>query len=91
LNIYLSLISQALLQAEKQFVPRTEVRVGIIENYNKAKFTLSIWIGCGCPKTDVVNPLCLSTKRRFSKDLEKHKANNSFNFSEKIIINPELL
>ena len=61
LNMYSSLISHSLLQAESQLVPRSRVLVGsqvkgwsgnpsLVEACQKAKFWLGIWIECGRPK-----------------------------------------
>ena len=102
LNMYSSLISHALLQAESHFVPRSRVRAGsqvkgcsrnpsLVEACQKAKFWLGIWIECGRPKNGIVNQIRNSTKRHFFKELQKHRAAIRFDFSEKIMSNPTLL
>ena len=40
---------------------------------HRAKFWLSVWKDCGCPRSGIINSIRLTTKRRFSKELSLHR------------------
>ena len=86
LNIYCSEITYAIHTAEKAAVPVRKVRHGMeVRNWRNnpnllaacdpAKFWLQLWTDCRKPRSGVVNAARVHTKRKFSKFIAQHKAN----------------
>ena len=83
LNIYCTEICQALLHAERLAVLKVKVRKGMVQKWpenpslvatcHRGKFWLSVWKDCGCPRSGIINSIRLTTKRRFSKELNLHR------------------
>ena len=93
LNIYCSEITHAIHTAEKTAVPVRNIRHGTeVHNWrnnsyllaacDSAKFSLHLWVDCGKPRSGVVIAVRVYTKRKFTKAIAQHKANEIARTSE---------
>ena len=58
---------------------------------DSAKFWLQLWADCGKPRSGVVNAVRIYTKRKFSKAIAQHKANEIARTSEIVDNSPPAL
>ena len=102
LNIYYAELTHALLFAESQGVPKSRARQKTQEKgwssnpllqlaCDRATFWYGIWKECGRPHSGVVKEIRVASKRRFGKELARHRVQLKSELSEKVIKNPNLL
>lgn len=102
LNMYFYEICHSLRVAERVAVPLRSVRRGsrvkgwasnseLVKARAAAKFWLGVWHECDRPRSGVVNELRVYTKRRFAKELRKHRSSLKRETVSKIIENPNLV
>ncbi|KAK2709827.1 hypothetical protein QYM36_013485 [Artemia franciscana] len=100
--MYFYEICHSLRVAERVAVPLRSVRRGsrvkgwasnseLVKARAAAKFWLGVWHECDRPKSGVVNELRVYTKRRFAKELRKHRSSLKRETVSKIIENPNLV
>ena len=58
---------------------------------DRATFWYGIWKECGRPHSGVVKEIRVASKRRFGKELARHRVQLKSELSEKVIKNPNLL
>ncbi|KAK2710484.1 hypothetical protein QYM36_011871, partial [Artemia franciscana] len=100
--MYFYEICHSLRVAERVAVPLRSVRRGsrvkgwasnseLVKARAAAKFWLGVWHECDRPRSGVVNELRVYTKRRFAKELRKHRSSLKRETVSKIIENPNLV
>ncbi|KAK2705943.1 hypothetical protein QYM36_016083, partial [Artemia franciscana] len=100
--MYFYEICHSLRVAERVAVPLRSVRRGsrvkgwasnseLVKARAAAKFWLGVWHECDRPKSGVVNELRVYTKRRFAKELRKHRSSLKRETVSKIVENPNLV
>ena len=102
MNLYFAEICHALKIAESSAVPSVELRrtsrvKGWAQNSDlvnakaAAKFWLQIWHECDRSKSGAVNQIRIFTKRKFAKELRRHRSALKLETVSKIMDNPNLI